>query len=152
MKKIIQNVLAAWLRMMSVERRLLMRPQTWWMAIAVDTMLLGGHSLFAEDKQADRQTVPISDSEDARRSREELQVRLKHVAPMKLQYLETGAMIERVPHPVLRFGAPMFGNHHGALWIGGTRGWPVAVLESVSRGRSVSGIMAVTARRRHRSR
>lgn len=152
MKKIIQNVLAAWLRMMSVERRLLMRPQTWWMAIAVGTMLLGGHSLFAEDKQADRQTVPISDSEDVRRSRAELQVCLKRVAPMTLQYLETGAMIERVPHPVLRFGAPMFGNHHGALWIGGTRGRPVAVLESVSRGRSVSGIMAVTARRRHRSR
>ena len=37
-------------------------------------------------------------------------------------------MIERVPHPILRFGAPMFGNHHGALWIWGTRGRPVAVL------------------------
>ena len=69
---------------MSVESRLLMRPQTWWKAIAVGTMLLGGNSLFAEDKQADRQTVPISDSEEVRRSREELQVCLKHVAPMKL--------------------------------------------------------------------
>ena len=113
---------------MSVESRLLRRPQTWWKAIAVGTMLLGGHSLFAEDKQADRQTVPISDSEETRRSREELQVCLKHVAPMKLQYLETDAMIERVPHPILRFDAPMFGNNHGALWIWGTRGRPVAVL------------------------
>lgn len=34
----------------------------------------------------------------------------------------TGAEIERVEHPVLRFTAPLWGGHHGTVWIWGKRG------------------------------
>lgn len=83
----------------------------------------------ARDQPADTPVDSIRESETMKRSREELQVCLDHVAPMKLQHAETGTVIERVPNPVLRFGAPMFGNHHGALWVWGQRGRPMAVLE-----------------------
>ena len=100
-----------------------------WMAAAVAVSHLSGVSLPAQDKVAEKPVPPVRDSDEAKRSREELQVCLDHVAPMKLQHAETGAVIERVPHPLLRFGAPLFGNHHGTLWVWGQRGRPVAVLE-----------------------
>ena len=100
-----------------------------WLLIAVSCVAVSGLSLLAQDKPVEKPTAATSESESAKRSREELQVCLDHVAPMKLQHAETGAVIERVPNPVLRFGAPMFGNHHGALWIWGQRGRPVAVFE-----------------------
>ncbi len=96
-----------------------------WMTAAVTTLLLSGLSLFAQDKPA----APASDSEEAKRSREELQFSLEQVATMRLQHTGTGAEIEQVAHPVMRFGAPLFGNHHGTVWVWGKRGRPVAVLE-----------------------
>lgn len=82
-------------------------------------------SLPAQVKPA----VPAGEAEEAKRSREELRVSLEHVAPMRLRLVETGAEIERVEHPVLQYGAPLWGGHHGTLWIWGKRGRPVAVLE-----------------------
>ena len=104
-------------------------------ALAVALTMLGGLPPKAQEKTFDTSSALTSESESAKRSREELQVCLDHVAPMKLQYAETGAAIERVPNPVLRFGAPMFGNHHGALWIWGQRGRPVAVFEMCQQGK-----------------
>ncbi len=100
-----------------------------WILFFLVVLSLNGLSLPAQEKPFGKLADQISESEVAKRSRDELQVCLDHVAPMKLQYAETGAVIERVPNPVLRFGAPMFGNHHGALWVWGKRGRPVAVLE-----------------------
>lgn len=100
-----------------------------WLLIVVSCVVLNGLSSLAQDQPADTTVAPNKESDAAKRSRDELQVCLDHVASMKLQYAETGAVIERVPNPVLRFGAPIFGNHHGALWVWGRRGRPVAVLE-----------------------
>ncbi len=90
--------------------------------------------IVIEASCADEPKAPTTESEVAKRAREELQVCMDHVAPMKLQHAETGAVIERVPNPVLRFGAPMFGNHHGALWVWGKRGRPAAELEMAQQG------------------
>ncbi len=90
--------------------------------------------IVIEASCADEPKAPTTESEVAKRAREELQVCMDHVAPMKLQHAETGAVIERMPNPVLRFGAPMFGNHHGALWVWGKRGRPAAVLEMAQQG------------------
>ena len=92
---------------------------------AVATLLMSGLALLAEDKPV----APATESAEAKRSREELQVSLDQVAPMRLQHAETGAVIERVEHPVLRYAAPLWGGHHGTLWVWGQRGRPVAVLE-----------------------
>ena len=105
-----------------------------WKMLAGGVLFVGGLSLFAQDKPADKPAAPSSDSEEVRRSREELQVCLDHVAPMQLQFAKTGEVLERVAHPVMRFGAPLFGNHHGTLWIWGKRGRPVAVLEFCQQG------------------
>jgi hypothetical protein len=95
------------------------------MTVFVAMLFVSGVPLPAQDKPV----VLIGESEEAKRSHEELQICLDHVAPMKLQHAETGVVIERVANPVLRFGAPIFGNHHGTLWVWGQRGRPVAVLE-----------------------
>lgn len=102
--------------------------------IVLTSVALSGLSLLAQNTPIDKPTAPTGESESAKRAREELQVCLDHVAPMKLQHAETGAVIERMPNPVLRFGAPMFGNHHGALWVWGKRGRPAAVLEMAQQG------------------
>ena len=96
-----------------------------WMAAAVATLLVSGLSSPAQDKPA----APVTESEEAKRSREELQVSLEQVAPMRLRHTGTEAEIERVEHPVLRYSAPLWGGHHGTLWVWGKRGRPVAVLE-----------------------
>ncbi len=93
--------------------------------VAVATLLMSGLSLLAQDKPV----APATESEEAKRSREELQVSLEQVEPMRMQHATTGAVIERVTHPVLRYAAPLWGGHHGTLWIWGKRGRPVAVLE-----------------------
>lgn len=90
-----------------------------WLLIAVSCVAYSGLSLLAQDKPANTAVAANKESDDAKRSRDELQVCLDHVAPMKLQHAETGVVIERLANPVLRFGAPMFGNHHGALWVWG---------------------------------
>jgi hypothetical protein len=95
------------------------------MTVAVATLLMSGLSLPAEHKPV----APATESEEAKRSREELQVSLEQIAPMRMQHTETGAVIERVEHPVLRYASPLWGGHHGTLWVWGKRGRPVAVLE-----------------------
>ncbi len=96
-----------------------------WMTLVIATFLVSCLTLPAQDKPV----APVTESEEVKHSREELQFCLDHVAPMKLQFAKTGVEIERVANPVLRFGAPIFGNHHGTLWVWGQRGRPVAVLE-----------------------
>ncbi len=98
---------------------------TLWLTAAVATFLMSGLSLFAEDQPV----APATESDEAKRSREELRVSLEQVAPMRLRHAMTGEMIARVEHPVLRYAAPLWGGHHGTLWIWGQRGRPVAVLE-----------------------
>ncbi|MEK6257411.1 MAG: hypothetical protein AABP62_02230 [Planctomycetota bacterium] len=105
-----------------------------WKTSVFAALFLRGLSLHAQDKPVEQPAVPIKESEEAKRSREELQISLEQVAPMRLQHAVTGAEIERVAHPVLRFGAPLFGNHHGTLWVWGKRGRPVAVLEMCQQG------------------
>jgi len=102
-----------------------MNPQCRCLTVVIAALLACGLSLPAEDKPV----APIKESDEAKRSREELQISLEQVAPMRLQDTETGAVIERVEHPVLRYAAPLWGGHHGTLWIWGQRGRPVAVLE-----------------------
>ncbi|TXT33791.1 MAG: hypothetical protein FD138_1794 [Planctomycetota bacterium] len=102
-----------------------MKPRCNWMTVVIATLFLSDLSLPAQDKPA----APVSESDEAKLSREQLQVSLEQVAPLRLQHAETGAEIERVAHPVLRFAAPLWGNHHGTVWVWGKRGRPVAVLE-----------------------
>lgn len=96
-----------------------------WIPAAVAVLLMSGLSLLAQDKPA----APATESDEAKHSREQLQLSLEQVAPLRLQHAETGAEIERVAHPVLRFTAPLWGNHHGTVWVWGKRGRPAAVLE-----------------------
>lgn len=89
------------------------------------TLSVSSVSLFAQSKQP----APQNETEEAKRSREELQVSMDQIAPLRLQYIQSGVAIERVEHPILRYGAPLWGGHHGTMWIWGKRGRPVAVLE-----------------------
>lgn len=85
-------------------------------------------SLVVSATRADDLAAPAN-LKAAKDSREELRISLEHVAPMRLRFLESGAEIDRVEHPVLEYAAPMWGGHHGTLWVWGRRGRPVAVLE-----------------------
>ncbi len=96
-----------------------------WTLIAVVTIVLSGPSLFAQGKQ----DAPANASDEVQLAREQMQLSREQVALLKIRHAETGAEIERVEHPVLRFTAPLWGGHHGTVWIWGKHGRPVAVLE-----------------------
>ena len=66
------------------------------------------------------EVVPLS-------PREQMQLSREQVGLLKIRHAETGIEIERVEHPVLRFTAPLWGGHHGTVWIWGKRGRPVAL-------------------------
>ena len=93
--------------------------------IVVTYVFLSGLSLPAQDKPA----APVSEADEVKLAREQLQLSRDQVALLRIQHAESKAEIERVEHPVLRFTAPLWGGHHGTVWIWGKRGRPVAVLE-----------------------
>src|SRR5262245_6325195 len=105
-----------------------------WIFVVVAAVAQGQTGGSAAEKQAKQSAAPKPVAEtigrdEANRSREDLQGALEQVGPMRLRNLETDADIDRVEHPVLQYSAPMWGGHHGSLWIWGPRGRPVAVLE-----------------------
>ncbi len=89
------------------------------------TVLLSGVLSFARD----RPEPPRNEAEEVKLAREQLQLSRDQVALLHIHHAETKAEIERVEHPVLRFTAPLWGGHHGTVWVWGKRGRPVAVLE-----------------------
>ena len=93
--------------------------------LVVTSVFLRGLSLPAQDKPA----APANEAEEVKLAREQLQLSRDQVALLRIQHAETRAEIERVEHPVLRFTAPLWGGHHGTVWVWGKRGRPVAVLE-----------------------
>ncbi|MBC8115096.1 MAG: hypothetical protein H7062_12000, partial [Candidatus Saccharimonas sp.] len=106
-----------------------MSPQCRWMTGVVAALLVSGLSLLAQEKPADKSTAPVGESEEVKFSREQLRLSLEQVELFRLQHAESGAEIERIANPVLRFTAPLLGGHHGTVWVWGKRGRPVAVLE-----------------------
>ena len=97
----------------------------WRVVLVVMILLISASSSFAQDKPA----APVSEADEVKLAREQLQRSRDQVALLRLQHAETKAEIERVEHPVLRFTAPLWGGHHGTVWVWGKRGRPVAVLE-----------------------
>ncbi len=87
--------------------------------------LMSASSLLAQAKP----TALANEAEEVKLAREQLQRSRDQVAQLRVQHAQSGVAIERVEHPVLRFTAPLWGGHHGTVWIWGTRGRPVAVLE-----------------------
>ena len=81
-----------------------------------------GRSLFAQEKKD-------SPADEVVLAREQMRLSREQVGLLRVQHAKTGAEIERVEHPVLRFTAPLWGGHHGTVWVWGKRGRPVAVLE-----------------------
>ncbi len=73
--------------------------------------------------------APAKESAHAKRSQAELQAALEQVAPVRIKFVKTGMPIERGDKPVFRHTAPLWGGHHGTVWIWGQRGRPAAVLE-----------------------
>ena len=106
-----------------------LKPRCRWMMVVVAAVVASGPSLPAQEKLTDKPVAPADEPEETKRSSEELKVSLEQVAPMRLRHATTGVEIERVEHPALRYAAPLWGGHHGTLWIWGKRGRPVAVLE-----------------------
>src|SRR5207253_360435 len=74
-----------------------------WMLIAVTAVVLSGLSLLAQEKK----DAPANASDEVRLAREQMQLSREQVALLKIRHAETGAEIERVEHPVLRFTAPL---------------------------------------------
>ncbi|HLQ47262.1 MAG TPA: hypothetical protein VK137_21135 [Planctomycetaceae bacterium] len=93
--------------------------------IVLTSVFLSGLSLPAQDKK----DSPENETDEVQLAREQMRLSREQVGLLRLQHAETGAEIERVEHPVLRFTAPLWGGHHGTVWIWGKRGRPVAVLE-----------------------
>lgn len=108
---------------------LTLRPQVRWMLVVAAMLFAHQRSPLAQEKPAEKLVPSATESDEAKRSREELQISLEQVAPMQLRHITTEAIIERVEHPVLRYTAPLWGGHHGTLWLWGKSGRPMAVLE-----------------------
>ena len=89
-----------------------------WLMIVVTTVSLSGSSLPAQGKPV----APVSEAEEVQLAREQLQLSRDQVALLRVQHAESKAEIERVEHPVLRFTAPLWGGHHGTVWVWGKRG------------------------------
>ena len=88
-------------------------------------IFLSGQSLLAQEKK----DSPASEADEVALARDQMRLSREQVGLLKFQHAKTGAEIERVEHPVLRFTAPLWGGHHGTVWVWGKRGRPVAVLE-----------------------
>ncbi len=106
-----------------------MNPRNRWATGLMAALILSVLPLLAQDQPAVKQAAPIKESDEAKRSREELRLALEQVAPIRLANAETGVEIERIDHPVFRHSAPLWGGHHGTVWVWGKCGRPVAVLE-----------------------
>ncbi len=96
-----------------------------WTLMAVVAVVLNGLSLSAQEKK----DSPAKESDEVTLAREQMRLSREQVGLLRLQHAKTGAEIERVENPVLRFRAPLWGGHHGTVWIWGKHGRPVAVLE-----------------------
>ncbi|TXT32347.1 MAG: hypothetical protein FD138_2071, partial [Planctomycetota bacterium] len=83
--------------------------------------------LFCWEGIAQEQSPSNSASEAA----EQIKAARANTALFKIQDAESGAEIERVENPVLRYAEQSRGNTRGTVWLWGRKGRPAAVLEMI---------------------
>ncbi len=87
-------------------------------------------SLMASGLRA-QEGLPTSKQDSAAEAAEQLKIARENLKLFRIQDAETGAEIERIENPVLRYTEPVRGPTHGTVWLWGRKGRPVAVLEMI---------------------
>lgn len=77
---------------------------------------------------------PVSTDAAGEAVDDELRAARANVEIISIQDAESGAAIERVEDPVLRYTEPVRGKVSGTLWVWGKQGRPAAVLELIRNG------------------
>ncbi len=72
-----------------------------------------------------------STTDSAAEAAEQMKIARTNVTLFRIQDVETGADIERIENPVLRYAEPVRGPTHGTVWLWGRKGRPAAVLEMI---------------------
>ncbi len=72
-----------------------------------------------------------STTDSATEAAEQMKIARANVTLFRIQDAETGADIERMENPALRYTEPVRGPTHGMVWLWGRKGRPAAVLEMI---------------------
>ena len=100
---------------------------------SVSLILIGVLSLSAVAQESAK-------SDSSSEAAEQIKTARANTALFRFQDAATGAEIERVENPVLRYTEPVRGNMYGTLWVWGRKGRPAAVLEMIRYGNPQLGV------------